>query len=550
MQPIPDLASVPTLDPSIAQSRKNPTPDRSVGPGEPHARLAGTTEASHGGGGSGAGMGGGAGVDRGEADLPRAENPPGRPPLARCCGARTRSGPGCRGLAMENGRCRMHGGGSTGPRTREGFAKLAAARTRHGRYGAAQRALRRHHRTLVERNRLWAEAEALWPYLSPDLRARLDLGPAELGAPVHPSRVAGAPVVEDVVREAGLRVVVPVVGRDARGRFSAGPRVAVPARVLRGRVLRGRAAERVIAQAEAAALAPWKAGIAQALKARGMVLAGRRAVRDAVVRNDPIGGSAVGGGGSAPGAGAQRPYTRLDGGDDGVVAPAARWAVRDAEVRNDPIGGSATGGGGVASGAGAQRPYTRPESGGAGDDGAMRAGDGAGRVGKTRDDLVAGSTMGGEFAISAGASRPHARADGAGDDGAVRAARRAAEIADTRNDPIPGNATDGGIEIGAVASRPHARPGGAGDDSAVGAGSGAAWGAGMAARGKRGLGSCGRWWLVCPGLGAGRMRLPARRPRNVVRCGRRRVGCGLGCSAPAASMVGRPRSGCVGGCRR
>ena len=131
----------------------------------------------------------------------------------------------------------------------------------------------------VERTGLWAEAAALWPCLSPDLRARLDRGPAELGAPlVHPSRVPGGPVAGTVAGEAGLGVVVPVVGRDARGRFSAGPRVAVPGRVLPGRVLRGRAAERVIAQAEAAALAPWKAGIARALMARGLVLAGRRAV--------------------------------------------------------------------------------------------------------------------------------------------------------------------------------------------------------------------------------------------------------------------------------
>jgi len=150
---------------------------------------------------------------------------------------------------------------------------LAAARTRYGRHGAAKRALRRHHRMFVERTGLWAEAAALWPCLSPDLRARLDRGPAELGAPVHPSRAAGAPVAGTVAGDAGLRVVGAVVGRDARGRFAAGSRVVVP-----GRVLRGRAAERVIAQAEAAALAPWKTGIARALMARGLVLAGRRAV--------------------------------------------------------------------------------------------------------------------------------------------------------------------------------------------------------------------------------------------------------------------------------
>jgi hypothetical protein len=40
---------------------------------------------------------------------------------------------------MDNGRCRMHGGASTGPRTPAGLAKAAAARTRHGGYSAAAR---------------------------------------------------------------------------------------------------------------------------------------------------------------------------------------------------------------------------------------------------------------------------------------------------------------------------------------------------------------------------------------------------------------------------
>jgi hypothetical protein len=33
---------------------------------------------------------------------------------------------------MRNGRCRMHGGKSTGPRTAEGLERLRAARTIHG----------------------------------------------------------------------------------------------------------------------------------------------------------------------------------------------------------------------------------------------------------------------------------------------------------------------------------------------------------------------------------------------------------------------------------
>jgi len=43
---------------------------------------------------------------------------------------------------MANGRCRLHGGCSTGPRTADGQARLVAARTIHGAYAAAARQLR------------------------------------------------------------------------------------------------------------------------------------------------------------------------------------------------------------------------------------------------------------------------------------------------------------------------------------------------------------------------------------------------------------------------
>ena len=55
-------------------------------------------------------------------------------------GAHTRAGtPGLQ-PAMPNGRCRLHGGRSTGPRTEAGRAALAAARTKHGHHGAGSRA--------------------------------------------------------------------------------------------------------------------------------------------------------------------------------------------------------------------------------------------------------------------------------------------------------------------------------------------------------------------------------------------------------------------------
>jgi len=59
------------------------------------------------------------------------------------CGARTRAGECCRQPAMKNGRCRMHGGLSTGPRTSAGRARCAAARRIHGFYSAEMVALRR-----------------------------------------------------------------------------------------------------------------------------------------------------------------------------------------------------------------------------------------------------------------------------------------------------------------------------------------------------------------------------------------------------------------------
>ena len=51
------------------------------------------------------------------------------------CGAKTRKGTECQRPANKrNGRCRVHGGASTGPRTEEGRARIAEANLRHGRY--------------------------------------------------------------------------------------------------------------------------------------------------------------------------------------------------------------------------------------------------------------------------------------------------------------------------------------------------------------------------------------------------------------------------------
>ena len=48
------------------------------------------------------------------------------------CGAKTRKGTPCQGFAMKNGRCKLHGGKSTGPKTAEGKARIAAAHFKHG----------------------------------------------------------------------------------------------------------------------------------------------------------------------------------------------------------------------------------------------------------------------------------------------------------------------------------------------------------------------------------------------------------------------------------
>ena len=81
----------------------------------------------------------------GEGDSPMKDNAPwlaaiGLPtrfgpdwPGERCL-AKTRRGTECQRPAITGaGRCRLHGGRSTGPRTKEGLARITAANTKHGR---------------------------------------------------------------------------------------------------------------------------------------------------------------------------------------------------------------------------------------------------------------------------------------------------------------------------------------------------------------------------------------------------------------------------------
>jgi hypothetical protein len=54
---------------------------------------------------------------------------------------------------MANGRCRMHGGASTGPRTAEGLARSRRARWKHGLYSAEARAEQKLVRDLLRQSR-------------------------------------------------------------------------------------------------------------------------------------------------------------------------------------------------------------------------------------------------------------------------------------------------------------------------------------------------------------------------------------------------------------
>ena len=59
----------------------------------------------------------------------------------------------CQNRAMANGRCRMHGGASTGPRIAEGLARSRRARWKHGHYSAEALAERKRVRELLSQSR-------------------------------------------------------------------------------------------------------------------------------------------------------------------------------------------------------------------------------------------------------------------------------------------------------------------------------------------------------------------------------------------------------------
>src|SRR5215468_1645338 len=76
-------------------------------------------------------------------------NPPGDFTRAPRCRAKTRRGTPCQCPAMPNGRCRLHGGLSTGPKTAEGIERIREAKTTHGRYTARGKAERNEYHELL-----------------------------------------------------------------------------------------------------------------------------------------------------------------------------------------------------------------------------------------------------------------------------------------------------------------------------------------------------------------------------------------------------------------
>ena len=79
-------------------------------------------------------------------------------PTTPTCGAKTRSGAPCRNLPMKNGRCRMHGGASTGPKTAGGLARWRQAVTIHGGRSKEMAEFRRQMRELRAEARRLVEA--------------------------------------------------------------------------------------------------------------------------------------------------------------------------------------------------------------------------------------------------------------------------------------------------------------------------------------------------------------------------------------------------------
>src|SRR5271163_3774618 len=173
----------------------------------------------------------------------------GNPNLAPRCGAKARTtGCPCQSPAMANGRCRMHGGNCHGPSTPEGKARMTAANTKHGFLTGPRRAKRRYIRTLITRNRLLCDARLLWPYLPPEMAARLGEFPDELATPIHPTHLGFYIPPDAMPHTVSDDPPDPATSTTHRAKHTPSPTL--------------RAAERQAAEAEAASQAPWRQAIA------------------------------------------------------------------------------------------------------------------------------------------------------------------------------------------------------------------------------------------------------------------------------------------------
>jgi hypothetical protein len=133
-------------------------------------------------------------------------NPAGDYLAAPRCGARTRSGCPCRQPAMANGRCRFHGGKSTGARTPEGLRRCRLNRFVHG--GRSRPVLELRARAVQAARRL--------RHLNSGLRATLALA-GHLGAEALRAKAAGVDRPDS--NSAQFRCPLPSLPREiSRGR--------------------------------------------------------------------------------------------------------------------------------------------------------------------------------------------------------------------------------------------------------------------------------------------------------------------------------------------
>ena len=163
-------------------------------------------------------------------------NPPGDLSQVATCGARSkRGGQPCRAPAMRNGRCRLHGGLSTGPRTPEGLARSRRARWKHGGYSVEERqrylelsaACRAHAVTAAARvDKALADGRHAVQALKTDLRNRQRRRGSRTGGPQVETTPTARQILHEIARLAFSTVPAP---RDERGHLQTIGRLAADA---------------------------------------------------------------------------------------------------------------------------------------------------------------------------------------------------------------------------------------------------------------------------------------------------------------------------------